>query len=74
MWRRLTRNEVVVCVDFGHIEPLLVVMYVVVIHSVEAIRPWIHKGLREFQSRNLVRIRQERLECAGMAHEPSLLS
>ena len=42
--RCLARDEVVVCIDLGHIEPFLINLYIVV-HIVELLSSWIHKGL-----------------------------
>ena len=67
--RCLVRDEVVVCIDIGHIEPFFVNMYVVV-HIVKLLSPWIHKGLCEIQTCDLVNVRQERLHCVGMSQEP----
>ena len=66
----LVRDEVVVCIDIGHIEPFFINMYVVV-HIDKLLSPWIHKGLYEIQTCDLFNVRQERLHCVGMSQEPS---
>ena len=65
MRRCLARDEVVVCIDLGNIEPFFINMYVVV-HIVELLSPWIHKGICEIQTCDLVNFCQERLHCVGI--------
>ena len=65
MWRCLARDEVVVCIDLGHIEPFFINMYVIV-HIVELLSPWIHKGICEIQTYDLVNVPQERLHRVGI--------